>query len=472
MKILIVSEKFIKGGLETHINTYYDLIKNDNEVYFAFSKYEDNGYLKDAKIFDNFYFNFNSTIEEFCSDVENLVKIIKDNNIDIVHVHPFYSFFPALFATAITNVKLVYTYHGYGSINFISSNIDSMLFLYGIENKIDKVFCVAENAIEYFKELHNDNIVFLPNIIDEDIYNEHQITNNKKWALISRIDSDKYPSIIKFFDMLPKLDIDRVDIYGSGNKEDELKEYIKKNKLSNEIKLNGFTNKIYETLNDYTGTIGIGRVTLESLCMNYPSILIGYDKVVGVLDEKSYNEVKKINFVPAALDDIEIKEFNKQLKEINNGNYSNYQLRKQVIKDFGKENVKNYLNELKKCGKITNSAFNEMYVQFNKIVDKNSFFYTSQSTFDIISKKIAANTKNPYFRIIINNFVTNNTLINNQRNIENEFNTKIENLSTEVNKLIEDNNRYKTSILYKIPRKLHNIHSRKNEKKQNKKISK
>ena len=201
MKILIVSEKFVKGGLETHINTYYDLIKDASDIYFAFSKYEDNGYLKDAKIYDNFNFNFNSTISEFCSDVENLVKIIRENNIDIVHVHPFYSFFPALFATAITNVKLVYTYHGYGSINFISSNIDSMLFLYGIENKVDKVFCVAENAIEYFKELHNQNIIFLPNIIDEDIYKEHDVINNKKWALISRIDADKYQSIIKFFDI-------------------------------------------------------------------------------------------------------------------------------------------------------------------------------------------------------------------------------------------------------------------------------
>lgn len=461
MKILIVSEKFVKGGLETHINTYYDLIKDASDIYFAFSKYEDNGYLKDAKIYDNFNFNFNSTISEFCSDVENLVKIIRENNIDIVHVHPFYSFFPALFATAITNVKLVYTYHGYGSINFISSNIDSMLFLYGIENKVDKVFCVAENAIEYFKELHNQNIIFLPNIIDEDIYKEHDVINNKKWALISRIDADKYQSIIKFFDMLPKLDIDRIDIYGSGNREDKLKEYITKNKLSNKIKLKGFTNKIYNILDNYTGTIGIGRVTLESLCMNYPSILIGYDKVLGVINEDLYNEVKKINFVPAALDDIDIEEFNKQLKKINKGNYKHYQLRKNVIKDFGKNKVNTYLEELKNCKKITNSTFNEMFNEFNNISDKNEHFYTSQSTFDIISKKIAANTKNPYFKIIINSYVTNNTLINRQNNMKDEFNAKIEDLSKKLDKVIEENNEYKNGRLYKISHKLHSFRSKK-----------
>lgn len=38
MNLLIVSESFIKGGLETHINTYYNLMnKKEHNVFFAFS---------------------------------------------------------------------------------------------------------------------------------------------------------------------------------------------------------------------------------------------------------------------------------------------------------------------------------------------------------------------------------------------------------------------------------------------------
>lgn len=130
--------------------------------------------------------------------------------------------FSAIFASNITKTKLVYTYHGYGSINFVSESVDSMLFSYAIDQRFNKIFCVVDNVIEYFKELHNKEVIYLPNIINEDYYPEHTISKNKKWVLISRIDGDKYSSIIKFLQMLPKLDIKSIDIYGIGTMYNDL----------------------------------------------------------------------------------------------------------------------------------------------------------------------------------------------------------------------------------------------------------
>ena len=39
MKILVVSDNFSKGGLETQINTYYNNLPNNIEFVFAFGKY-------------------------------------------------------------------------------------------------------------------------------------------------------------------------------------------------------------------------------------------------------------------------------------------------------------------------------------------------------------------------------------------------------------------------------------------------
>ena len=42
MNVLIVSDKFKCGGLETHIKTIYDKLKKRNKIFFAFGDYESN----------------------------------------------------------------------------------------------------------------------------------------------------------------------------------------------------------------------------------------------------------------------------------------------------------------------------------------------------------------------------------------------------------------------------------------------
>ena len=58
MNILILTDTFSKGGLETHIDTMYNELKKNNNIFFAFSNYEKNNYLKDATIYTNFKFSY------------------------------------------------------------------------------------------------------------------------------------------------------------------------------------------------------------------------------------------------------------------------------------------------------------------------------------------------------------------------------------------------------------------------------
>ena len=92
MNVLIVSENFLNGGLETQINTTLNALENNANFFFAFRDYNKEWSLNN--VFTGFNFSYNSTVNQFCDDVNKLINIINKNNIDIVHVHPFYSFFP------------------------------------------------------------------------------------------------------------------------------------------------------------------------------------------------------------------------------------------------------------------------------------------------------------------------------------------------------------------------------------------
>ena len=196
MKILVVCDNFSKGGLETQVDTYYQNLSSNDKMIFAFGKFTKTNLLKHATIYDDFNFSYNDTIKDFCEDVEKLIDIIKKEKIDVIHVHPYYGYFASLFASQLTKVKIVYSYHGIGSFNFAKTNISQPLFLYAFEcGAIAKVFSVSKIGIDCFNNFGYKNIVLLENPIDLKKFPVAKYVYNNKWLLVSRIDSDKIEEI-------------------------------------------------------------------------------------------------------------------------------------------------------------------------------------------------------------------------------------------------------------------------------------
>ena len=394
MNILVITDQFIVGGLETHLNTYYENLKGNNKFVFIFNKYVDNGYLKDAKIYCNqFHFSYNATISDFCEDVKKIVDIIINEKIDIIHVHPFYCLFPAIFAANISKKKIVFTCHGRGSITYYNGINDTLLYTFAIKEYISKIFCVSELYKEWLDN-PNKNSSFLPNIVDEKQFPKHEIKLNKTWALVSRLDDDKIDEIKKFLLMLPSLDTKEIHIYGQGNMEKELKVFVNKKHLKNKVFFKGYTNDLSKTLNgSYNGVIGQGRVAIESLTMNYPTILIGYNKIVGVIDDNKFDILKKINFIPEGFEDIPVVKLQKEIKSAY-ANTKKYQLRDEAIDFFGTKNFAVYLDILQnikfKYSEVLNKYFNQM-----TNVKQDEMFYNSYNVFVILKKYIGSYTMNP-----------------------------------------------------------------------------
>ena len=437
MNILILTENYTKGGLETHIATYYNQLKNDNNIFFAIGNYEEYGLLPEAKIETGFHFGFDVTIGDFINDVNRLVELIIGNKIDVIHVHPFYSVYQALFAAQITNTKLVYTYHGPGSLTFTANLFDEIMFEVALETTISSVISVSQRGAEGFKRLEPKSIVIIPNAIDDKLYKKTKVIKNKKWAIVSRLDSDKYDAIEELLKNIDNIDIDEIDVWGDGNKKKELENISKS--LKKKIVFKGFsTNLCEELLNKYNGVIGIGRAAMEGLVMGYPVMLVGNKKNCGVIDDDLYEKTKNHNFTARAFNQKSIEEINKQLKLV----YSNtekYIFREQIIKEFGiNEIADRYVKHLEGLPEqIQNSSVISLFSDLSQLDEKIRF----HDDYNII------NLLNEYIYIYTNNiFIKNKIMIlNNMKKEKMENQAKFDELLGKYNELKEKNSLLKSS---------------------------
>lgn len=443
MNILIISDQFKKGGLETHIETYYNYLKKNNKVVFIFGKCDNEKYLKNALIYkDLCKFNETPTIEEFCDDVQKIVDIVKKEKIDVIHTNPFFSMFPAAFAANITNTKIVSTFHGRASSNFYNRINDTILFNFFTNEYINKIFCVNYDNFKWLKN-PNNNVEYFPNIIDENIYKENKIILNNKWALISRLDVDKYPEIKKLLLIIKKLNI-KVDIYGDGNIKKDLELFIIENNLMDFVKLKGYVNDWYNKMDGkYNGIIGQGRVALEALTMNYPLMLLGYNKIGGLINKNIFNRVKNINFVPADLEDIDLDKLQKDLKKLND-KLDNYQFRKEIINDYGIKKIDKYIEIINKLNSRKINCLDNCYNQIVNIKNKEQLFYNSLEVYNILKFNIGQYTYNPELKTIINLF-DKKEYLNLDKN-QYDINVFVNNINIKVEKIEKDIELYKKEI--------------------------
>lgn len=396
MNILIVSENFLKGGLETNVYSQYEKLRDNNKLFFAFGKYDKTYKFENCKIYEDFNFNFNCTIKQFVDDAEKLITIIKENNIDLIHVHPSYSIFPVIMASQMTSKPVVYTYHGSGSFTFPNNVTAYILLNLFLDKMVNKIFLVSKIGEKIFKNhLHLDNCVYLPNAIDVDKFKQNQIISNKMWALISRLDGDKYKEIEKLILNFKKLNIESIDIYGDGSCRIKLEELVEKEHLSSKIKFKGYSCNIHSELDgNYNGVIGIGRVIMEGIAMGYPTIIIGVNRIGGVVDKKIYDEIKYINFANFTLPDLSVERVNLQLNDVYK-NANKYNFRKELKNNFSSEIIwKNYEQEILNLNCKERKEVKNFYLELFKMVKddsqkyENILFYESKIIHELFIKHL------------------------------------------------------------------------------------
>lgn len=434
MKVLIVSENFLNGGLETQIDSIVQALKGKINFFFAVKNYNDKWKLEN--IYTDFHFSNYSTISQFCHDVDKLIKIIQDNNIDVVHVHPFFSFFPAVFAAKICKRPIVYTYHGIGSYNFTYEINDTLLFNMLLDYEVDKIFSVSSEGNRIFENiiLEKNKIVFLPNSINLNKFTPAQKHNNKSWALVSRLDDDKINSIKQLIKALDTIDIQELHIFGDGLQKDLLAQFILENNLTNRVFLEGHFDNLSEKLStNFNGIIGIGRVTMEAIAMELPTILIGFNKIAGVVDTNMYNFIKDKNFTNKYLPNISKEELKEQISQVYNNKYDK-KFYASFKEEFSSDVISNlYYTQIKNINYSSLLNLEDVYNEI-KAIDTDDTFYNSYTIYNILKKYFSFFIRQPHQK---NLFILGDNLLaqrnyNNQimSQMGNQVNNQINNIAT------------------------------------------
>lgn len=393
MNILVLCEAFVGGGLETHVHTYYQELCQEHKFVFAFGQFKNRLPIDKNAVHTGFHFKWESTVAEMIEDVEGLCKLIREEEIDVIHVHPFFSFYPALLASQLTNVPIAMTYHGIASFTFSNRVIDTVWYYYGMYELFGKIFTVSntgKKALE--RQFHRSDICFLPNAVDLNQYKHHQVVNNKRWAVISRLDGDngKEEALISLFGMLPELDIDHVDIYGDGTRKEALMRYVSEKNLKNKVSFMGFQSDLFNRLDGhYNGVIGTDRVAVEGLAMGYPVIEMGYGRVVGVIDQDMLKTLSDTNFDANLMAPVaSTRVLNQQLTDVYQYT-ARYNMRQVVEQNFNIKHIAQaYIEELKHTPVLPHANVCEFYRELCKIGDKQQNFFRSPEVLALMKKNV------------------------------------------------------------------------------------
>ena len=313
MKILVVTDQFKKGGLETHIAAYAGALGTAHTVWLACADYTPTGLLDDAQVLTGFRFSFYDTVAQLREDVERLCTVIREKHIDVLHVHPWYGLYAACFAAAKTGVKLIVTVHGFVSLSYLGNVYDELWMESILTDAVGHAFSVSRLGLDMLASMHMPRASLLPNAVDLTRFTPAVPAANRRWAMVTRLDADKLGAVETLIAMLPELELDALDIYGDGACAERVRALA--DACPKPVRLMGHSTTLHEQLRrDYFGVIGLGRCAVEGLALGLPVLLAGYGKVCGLVDGGVYARAAEMNFVTETLPPLDAQALNAQLR--------------------------------------------------------------------------------------------------------------------------------------------------------------
>ena len=282
MNILMALSQLEVTGAEVYGVTLADeLIKRGNKVYIVSDTLTKPTKAEYIKI----EFNKRSLAQRI-DQVKTLVKIIKENDIQVVHAHSRASSWSSAIACKITGIPLITTTHGRQPIHF-SRKVIKGFGDFGIT--------VCENIYNQLVEslgVKKEKLCVLRNPVSCEEYNFSDVPNGDK-KVVSIIGRLSGPKGDVCFDLLEKLYLkDNYVIQVIGGK--EIPERFKK--FKDKVNFMGYINNVSEEIRKSHVIIGAGRVAIEGILSGRPVIAVGEQEYIGLVSEKSIEKSLNSNF--------------------------------------------------------------------------------------------------------------------------------------------------------------------------------
>lgn len=303
-KVLIATQSFSIGGLETNIFAYCKLLKNNgHDVFMVTSINADLSLIKDTLNGHLLIDNWVPTTGENVLKVSNAIRsFITSNQIDFAHLHPYEGLLPAGLAVVSSGIRFVITVHS--PLNF--SSIYGFMYRYYLSSFLfpsaSKVYAVSSETKAVITNITGSrNVKVIPNPVDTDYFKPQEQYDQSMFVLISRLDEDKKKGIedvlnfLHYFNRKNGLS-NQLIIVGDGNAKSELEDYTRKLGLTSVVNFIGRSNDVFVYLKKAKVVFGMGRVILEAGSMNKPVVLCGYDGLKGFVEKGNIDVFAEHNF--------------------------------------------------------------------------------------------------------------------------------------------------------------------------------
>jgi len=321
MKVLIVSDMFLSGGLETRLREAVAALAGEHEFYLACSPNHDpEGIGPGVELVDAGMPTgpMRPTVLE--EGVRRIDKIIRDRGIDYVDIHPFVLLGPAVLAAAANGIPFGVTLHGPASL-YASDDYRSLVL--GCLLPWAPAVFVVSSETEALARRYVDasRIRRVVNGVDTEMFapaSPPVEARRGHWAVISRLYPDKLPGILTFLAFALSCSVESVDIFGDGYDLDALRDWVRDRDAEDRVRFQGAALDIASRLNGggYELVGSMGRGLLEAGACNIPICLVGYDGVKGIVRREEISELASNNFSGRGLSNCTGEQFAAQLGEL------------------------------------------------------------------------------------------------------------------------------------------------------------
>jgi glycosyltransferase involved in cell wall biosynthesis len=250
------------------------------------------------------------------SNLRSIGAVIKKVNPDIIHCHDYRM---TIYASFFKKKNRIIISHLHNNSPWIKKRSLRTFFFYIISARINKILIVSSSIINEFyygKKLINKTQV-IGNPLSH--HSNLNITMNKEYDLlfVGRFTKPKNPEL--FAQFIQRLTLFKPNIrsvmIGQGDLKDGVIDYIKKNNLSDNIKVLNFQNNIEyfylisKILYVPSSWEGFGLVAFEALSASIPVIAHPVGGLVNLIDHNcgllTYNQNQVLDEVIKLLDDKE-----------------------------------------------------------------------------------------------------------------------------------------------------------------------
>jgi len=361
-KVCIITERFYRGGLEEHINSFIrNLAREGYDILLIVGKKESEPELPKGAKLKLIDMKVNPTREEFLRSVHELKETLLKENCSFVVIHPFFSIVYGFIASVLAQKPYALVFHGPLSLTY--SIPPSEIYRYLLKHPIRyarKVYAVSQDVKSLLNEIFKDALTgVFPNLLDEEILKkEVKFSPEGHIILLSTFHYVKLPGLFKFLKLFKELppELSRpLYIYGDGEGKEKLRDYVKELGISDRVKIEGFLELKKEKPKEpvFFGVAG-ARSALELLGMNIPTLLLGVDGVKGFVSRDNFREYMLDNLSGLYAPDVTLDELKAQIRDLKE------QPQKYRIADIVRETLafskflKNFEEDLKTLTKTFN----------------------------------------------------------------------------------------------------------------------